>query len=80
MDFSKLKKTLRDDLSAIYERAQFIEKQTAARDAAVDRLTRAEAIATAASLHDLLGWTGDSGGNGTPDGGDGDFHQRQHNR
>ena len=45
MDFSKLKKTLRDDLSAIYERAQFIEKQTAARDAAVDRLTRAEAIA-----------------------------------
>ena len=56
MDFSKLKKTLRDDLSAIYERAQFIEKQTAARDAAVDRLTRAEAIATAASLHDLLGW------------------------
>lgn len=56
MEFSKLKKTLRDDLSAIYERAQFIEKQTAARDAAVDRLTRAEAIATAANLHDLLGW------------------------
>lgn len=56
MEFSKLKKSLRDDLSAIYERAQFIDKQTEARDAAVNRLTRAEAIATAANLHDLLGW------------------------
>lgn len=56
LEFQKLKKNLRDDLSAILERAQFIEKQTEARDAAVDRLTRAEAIAMAANLHDLLGW------------------------
>lgn len=56
MEFQKLKRNLRDNLSAILERAQFVEKQTEARDAAVDRLTRAEAIAMAASLHDLLGW------------------------
>ena len=56
MDFAKLKDSLRDDLSAILERSQFIEKQTEARDAAVDRLTRAEAIAMAANLHDLLAW------------------------
>lgn len=56
MDFSELKQKLAEDLSDILQRAQFIEKQTEARDAAVDRLTRAEAIAMAANLHDLLGW------------------------
>lgn len=59
MEFNELKKTLRDDLSAIYERSQFIEKQIEARDNAVDRLTRAETIAMAANLHDLLGWIPD---------------------
>lgn len=56
MALSKLKKELREDLSAILERSQFVEKQAEAREAAVDRLTRAEAIAMAANLHDLLGW------------------------
>lgn len=56
MELGKLKKALREDLSAIYERSQFIEKQIEAREAAVDRLTRAAAISLAANLHDLVGW------------------------
>jgi hypothetical protein len=56
VEFSKLKNDLRQELVDILDRAQFVEKQTQARDAAVDRLTRAEAIAMAANLHDLLGW------------------------
>ncbi|MBT7641632.1 MAG: hypothetical protein HN715_01380 [Rhodobiaceae bacterium] len=56
MDILKLKQDLKDELADILERSQFVEKQKQAREAAVDRLTRAEAIAIAATLHELLGW------------------------
>ena len=56
MDILKLKQGLQDELADILERSQFVEKQKQARAVAVDRLTRAEAIAIAATLHELLGW------------------------
>ena len=56
MDISKLKQGLREDLADILERSRFVERQKQARGAAVHRLTRAEAIAIAANLHELLGW------------------------
>ena len=56
MDILKLKQDLKDELADILERSQFVEKQKQARESAVDRLTRAEAIAIAATLHELLGW------------------------
>jgi hypothetical protein len=56
LDILKLKQGLQDELADILERSQFVEKQKQARAVAVDRLTRAEAIAIAATLHELLGW------------------------
>ncbi len=56
MDIPKLKHHLKGELADIWERSRFIEVQKKARMAAVDRLTRAEAIAIAANLHELLGW------------------------
>ena len=56
MDISKLKQSLREDLADILERSRFVERQKQARSDAVHRLTRAEAIAIAANLHELLGW------------------------
>ena len=56
MDISKLKQGLREDLADILERSRFVERQKQARSDAVQRLTRAEAIAIAANLHELLGW------------------------
>ena len=56
MDISKLKQGLREDLADILERSRFVERQKQARTNAVHRLTRAEAIAIAANLHELLGW------------------------
>lgn len=56
MDIPKLKQSLKGELAGIWERSRFIETQKQARINAVDRLTRAEAIAIAANLHELLGW------------------------
>lgn len=56
MDIPKLKQHLKVELADIWERSRFIEAQKQARIDAVDRLTRAEAIAIAANLHELLGW------------------------
>lgn len=56
MDISKLKQGLREDLADILERSRFVERQKQARSDAVHRLTRSEAIAIAANLHELLGW------------------------
>lgn len=56
MDIPSLKQHLKGELAGIWERSRFIEKQKQARVDAVDRLTRAEAIAIAANLHELLGW------------------------
>jgi hypothetical protein len=56
VDISKLKQSFREDLADILERSRFVARQKQARSDAVDRLTRAEAIAIAANLHDLLGW------------------------
>ena len=56
MDISRLKRGLREELADILERSRFVERQKKARSDAVHRLTRAEAIAIAANLHELLGW------------------------
>ncbi|HAT08531.1 MAG TPA: hypothetical protein DCS39_04675 [Rhodobiaceae bacterium] len=56
MDISKLKQGLREDLADILERSKFVERQKKTRSDAVHRLTRAEAIAIAANLYELLGW------------------------
>lgn len=56
MDVSKLRAELKGELAEILARSRFADRQKLARDAAVTRLTRAEAIAIAATLHDLLGW------------------------
>ena len=56
MDISKLKQGLIEDLADVLERSRFVERQKQARGDAVHRLTRAEAIAIAANLHELLGW------------------------
>lgn len=56
MDIPKLKQHLKGELAGVWERSRFIEKQKQARLDAVDRLTRAEAIAIAANMHELLGW------------------------
>lgn len=56
MDIPKLKQYLKGELADIWQRSRYIETQKQARIDAVDRLTRAEAIAIAANLHELLGW------------------------
>ena len=56
VDIPKLKQGLREDLSDILERSRFVERQKLAQSNAMHRLTRAEAIAIAANLHELLGW------------------------
>ena len=56
MDIGDKKQALKDELSAILERSRYIENQRQARNAAVDRLTRAEALAVAATLDEMLNW------------------------
>lgn len=56
MDIGSLKQRFKNDLSQIRSRSLLVEAQKASRSRAVDRLTRAEAIATAANLHELLDW------------------------
>ena len=56
MDIPKLKQELKDDLATLLARSRLFDRQKEALQRAVARLTRAEAIAIAATLHDLLGW------------------------
>lgn len=56
MDIGDKKNALKDELSGILERSRFVDNQKQAQSDAVDRLTRAEALAVAATLNELLGW------------------------
>lgn len=56
MDIGDRKQALKNELSGILERSRYIENQRQARDDAVDRLTRAEALAVAATLDEMLNW------------------------
>ncbi|MGB0342480.1 MAG: hypothetical protein ACPGGG_03500 [Parvibaculales bacterium] len=56
VDIGSLKQRFQNDLSQIRSRSLLVEAQKASRLRAVDRLTRAEAIAIAANLHELLDW------------------------
>jgi hypothetical protein len=56
VDIGSLKQRFKNDLSQIRSRSLLVEAQKASRSRAVDRLTRAEAIAIAANLHELLDW------------------------
>ncbi|NBR79576.1 MAG: hypothetical protein EBT71_06005, partial [Alphaproteobacteria bacterium] len=53
VDIGSLKQRFKNDLSQIRSRSLLVEAQKASRSRAVDRLTRAEAIAIAANLHEL---------------------------
>ncbi|MGC6534866.1 MAG: hypothetical protein ACON4V_04905 [Parvibaculales bacterium] len=56
MDIGDKKQALKEELSGILERSRYVENQKQARDDAVDRLTRAEALAVAATLDEMLNW------------------------
>ena len=56
MDIGDKKDALKDELSGILQRSRFVDNQKQAQSDAVDRLTRAEALAVAATLDELLGW------------------------
>ena len=56
MDISKLNQGRRADLPDLFARSRLLERPPPAHTPAVHRLTRAEAIAIAANLHELLGW------------------------
>ena len=56
MDFGEKKEALKGALAEMLNRSRFSENQKQARDAAVDRVTRAEALAVAAMLDELLNW------------------------
>lgn len=56
MDIGNRKDALKEELADILQRSRFVDNQKQKRDAAVDRLTRAEALAVAAMLDELLNW------------------------